>query len=113
MNCIAGTWHDVQPAPRKTAAAETAAPVSEPSSARTGLGSGPSVATNAASASSSVGERPVPPISPVKVFWNDGVILCRINIDGSGFTVLRAPVPVPAPQFTNNLNFSPLWPQWR
>jgi len=49
----------------------------------------------------------------VKVFWNDGVILCRINIDGSGFTVLRAPVPVPAPQFTNNLNFSPLWPQWR
>lgn len=42
-----------------------------------------------------------------------GVILCRINIDGSGFTVVRAPVPVPMPQFTNNLNFSPLWPQWR
>lgn len=42
-----------------------------------------------------------------------GVILCRINIDGTGFTVLRPPVPVPAPQFTNNLNFSPLWPQWR
>jgi len=42
-----------------------------------------------------------------------GMILCRINIDGSGFTVVRPPVPVPAPQFTNNLNFSPLWPQWR
>jgi len=42
-----------------------------------------------------------------------GMILCRINVDGSGFTVLRAPVPVPMPRFSNNLNFSPLWPQWR
>ena len=42
-----------------------------------------------------------------------GVIVCRINVDGTGFTILRPPVPVPAPQFTNNLNFSPLWPQWR
>lgn len=42
-----------------------------------------------------------------------GVILCRIDLDGGGFTILRPPVPVPAPQFTNNLNFSPLSPQWR
>ncbi len=42
-----------------------------------------------------------------------GVILCRINVDANSFTAIRPPVPVPAPQFTNNLNFSPLWPQWR
>lgn len=40
-----------------------------------------------------------------------GAILCRINVDGTGFTVLRPPVQV-EPKFSNNHNFSQLWPRW-
>lgn len=41
-----------------------------------------------------------------------GVILCRINVDGSGFGVLRAPVRL-SPMFSNEHNFSQLLPRWR
>lgn len=41
-----------------------------------------------------------------------GVALFRINVDGTGFTVLRPPVPV-TPSFSNNHNFSQLLPHWR
>lgn len=41
-----------------------------------------------------------------------GVGLFRINLDGSGFTVLRPPVQV-EPKFSNNHNFSQLLPRWR
>lgn len=40
-----------------------------------------------------------------------GVILCRINVDGSGFAVMRGPVQV-EPKFSNNHNFSQLLPHW-
>lgn len=41
-----------------------------------------------------------------------GQILARIGIDGTGFTVLRALIPV-NPSFSNNFNFSQLLPRWR
>lgn len=41
-----------------------------------------------------------------------GVILCRIDLDGTGFTVLRPPVQVD-PRFSNNHNYSQVLPRWR
>lgn len=41
-----------------------------------------------------------------------GVLLCRINVDGSGFTVLKGPIQV-EPRFSNNHNYSQLLPRWR
>jgi hypothetical protein len=41
-----------------------------------------------------------------------GVLLCRINVDGTGFTVLRPPVQV-MPMFSNNHNYSQVLPHWR
>lgn len=41
-----------------------------------------------------------------------GVILCRINVDGTGFTVVRPPVQV-TPMFSNNHNYSQVLPRWR
>ncbi len=41
-----------------------------------------------------------------------GVLLCKINVDGTGFTVLRPPVPV-EPKFSNNHNYSQVLPHWR
>lgn len=40
-----------------------------------------------------------------------GVLLMRINTDGTGFTILAGPVPV-NPQFSNNHNYSQLNPYW-
>jgi len=40
-----------------------------------------------------------------------GMLLCRIDIDGSNFEVLAGPFPV-EPGFTNNLNWSSLNPTW-
>lgn len=41
-----------------------------------------------------------------------GVLLCRIDLDGTGFTVLRVPVQV-EPRHSNFHNFSQLLPRWR
>ncbi len=41
-----------------------------------------------------------------------GLALFRINVDGTGFSVLRPPVPS-TPQFSNGHNFSQLLPHWR
>lgn len=41
-----------------------------------------------------------------------GVLLCRMNLDGSGFTVLRPPVQV-EPKFSNNHNYSQVLPHYR
>jgi hypothetical protein len=41
-----------------------------------------------------------------------GVILCQVNVDGNGFSVLRPPVPV-EPRFSNNHNYSQVLPHWR
>jgi hypothetical protein len=41
-----------------------------------------------------------------------GVVLCRINADGTGFTVVRPPVQV-MPMFSNNHNYSQVLPHWR
>ena len=41
-----------------------------------------------------------------------GVLLCRINVDGTGFTVVRPPVQV-MPMFSNNHNYSQVLPHWR
>lgn len=41
-----------------------------------------------------------------------GVLLCRIDVDGTGFTVLRGPVQV-EPRHSNFHNFSQLLPRWR
>jgi hypothetical protein len=41
-----------------------------------------------------------------------GVILCQINVDGSGFAVIRPPVQV-LPMFSNNHNYSQVLPHWR
>lgn len=40
-----------------------------------------------------------------------GMLLCRIDLDGTNFTVLAGPFPV-EPRFTNNLNWSSLNPTW-
>jgi hypothetical protein len=41
-----------------------------------------------------------------------GVILCQINVDGTGFSVLRPPVRV-EPKFSNDHNYSQVLPRWR
>lgn len=41
-----------------------------------------------------------------------GVLLCQINVDGSGFAVLRQPIAV-NPMFSNNHNYSQVLPRWR
>jgi hypothetical protein len=41
-----------------------------------------------------------------------GVYLFKINVDGSGFTVLMGPIAAD-PKFSNNFNFSQLLPRWR
>jgi hypothetical protein len=41
-----------------------------------------------------------------------GVLLCRINVDGTGFTVVRPAVQV-MPMFSNNHNYSQVLPHWR
>jgi hypothetical protein len=41
-----------------------------------------------------------------------GVLLCRVNVDGTAFTVLRGPIPV-MPMFSNGHNFSQVLPHWR
>jgi hypothetical protein len=41
-----------------------------------------------------------------------GVLLCRINVDGSGFAVLHPPVEV-EPKFSNLHNYSQVLPHWR
>jgi hypothetical protein len=41
-----------------------------------------------------------------------GLYLFRVNVDGSGFTVLAGPIAAD-PRFSNNFNFSQLLPRWR
>jgi len=41
-----------------------------------------------------------------------GVLLMRINADGTGFTILAGPIDV-SPQFSNNHNYSQLNPLWK
>jgi Tol biopolymer transport system component len=41
-----------------------------------------------------------------------GVLLMRVNVDGSGFTILDGPIQV-TPQFSNNHNYSQLNPLWK
>lgn len=41
-----------------------------------------------------------------------GVILCRIDLGGTGFSVLRPPVQVD-PRFSNNHDYSQVLPRWR
>ena len=41
-----------------------------------------------------------------------GVVVCSINVDGTGFQVLKGPLPV-NPAFSNNHNFSQVNPTWK